>query len=104
MQRAIDEMDRRRIIQMQYNDKHQITPKSIKKSIQEIVVKQDKKNIVSKAQNEEDELILMKNIPKLIKNLESKMNLAAKNLEFEKAAELRDRVKKLREQHLSILI
>ena len=97
-------MDRRRIIQIKYNDKHQITPKSIKKSIQEIVVKQDKQNIVSKAENEEDELILMKNVPKLIKNLESKMNLAAKNLEFEKAAELRDRVKKLREKHLSILI
>ena len=41
---------------------------------------------------------------KLIKNLESKMHLAAKNLEFEKAAKLRDRVKKLREKHLSILI
>ena len=104
MQRAIDEMDRRRIIQTKYNAKHQITPKSIKKSIQEIIVKQDKKNMVSKAANKEDELILMKNVPKLIKNLESKMNLAAKNLEFEKAAELRDRVKKLREKDLSILI
>jgi excinuclease ABC subunit B len=45
----------------------------------------------------------MEDTPKLIKSLEKKMHLAAKNLEFEKAALLRDRVKKLREKDLSII-
>ena len=103
MQKAIDEMNRRRTIQTEYNVTHQIIPESIRKSIQETLVKQEKKPLTTQAEGEEDELVLMEDAPKLIKSLEKKMHLAAKNLEFEKAALLRDRVKKLREKDLSII-
>ena len=103
MQKAIDEMNRRRTIQTEYNVTHQIIPESIRKSIQETLVKQEKNTLTTQAEDEEDELVLMEDAPKLIKSLEKKMHLAAKNLEFEKAALLRDRVKKLREKDLSII-
>ena len=103
MQKAIDEMNRRRTIQTKYNVTHQIIPESIRKSIQETLVKHEKKPLTTQAESEEDELFLMEDAPKLIKSLEKKMHLAAKNLEFEKAALLRDRVKKLREKDLSII-
>jgi len=103
MQKAIVEMNRRRTIQAEYNVTHQIIPESIRKSIQETLVKQEKNTLTTQAEGEEDELVLMKDAPKLIKSLEKKMHLAAKNLEFEKAALLRDRVKKLREKDLSII-
>ena len=103
MKKAIDEMNRRRIIQTEYNATNKIIPESIKKSIQEFLVKQDKQATTSTAKNEEDEHFSRKDAPKLIKNLEKKMHAAAKNLEFEKAAELRDRVKRIREKDLSII-
>ena len=103
MKKAIDEMNRRRIIQTEYNATNKIIPKSINKSIQEFLVKQDKQATTSTAKNEEDEHFSRKDAPKLIKNLEKKMHAAAKNLEFEKAAELRDMVKRIREKDLSII-
>jgi len=103
MQKAIDEMNRRRIIQAEHNTTNQIIPESIKKSIQEVLVKQDKQATTSTAKNEEDEHFSRKDAPRLIKNLEKKMHAAAKNLEFEKAAELRDMVKRIREKDLSII-
>jgi len=103
MQKAIDEMNRRRIIQAEHNTTNQIIPESIKKSIQKVLVKQDKQDTISLVENEEDEHFLRKDAPRLIKNLEKKMRAAAKNLEFEKAAELRDRVKRIREKDLSII-
>jgi len=103
MQKAIDEMNRRRTIQTEHNTTNQIIPESIKKSIQEVLVKQDKQATTTIVENEEDEHFLRKDAPKLIKNLEKKMHAAAKNLEFEKAAELRDRVKRIREKDLSII-
>ena len=103
MKKAIDEMNRRRIIQTEYNATNKIIPESIKKSIQEFLVKQDKQATTSTAKNEEDEHFSRKDAPKLIKNLEKKMHAAAKNLEFEKAAELRDRLKRIREKDLSII-
>ena len=103
MQKAIDEMSRRRTIQTEYNSKYQIVPESIKKSVHETLVKQDKNIVSTEVENEEDEYVLRKDAPRLIKNLEKEMHIAAKNLEFEKAALLRDRVKKLREKDLSII-
>jgi len=103
MKKAIDEMNRRRIIQTEYNATNKIIPESIKKSIQEVLVKQDKQATSSTAKNEEDEHFSRTDAPRLIKNLEKKMHAAAKNLEFEKAAELRDRVKRIREKDLSII-
>jgi excinuclease ABC subunit B len=103
MQKAIDEMNRRRIIQTEHNTTNKIIPESIKKSVQEVLVKQDKQATTSTVKNEEDEHFLKKDAPRLIKNLEKKMHAAAKNLEFEKAAELRDMVKRIREKDLSII-
>jgi excinuclease ABC subunit B len=102
MQKAINEMNRRRIIQTKHNAMNKIIPKSIKKSIQEVLIKHDKQATIAIVKNEEDENFLRKDAPRLIKNLEKKMHTAAKNLEFEKAAELRDRVKRIREKDLSI--
>ena len=102
MQKAIDEMSRRRTIQMEYNTTHQIIPESIKKSIQEVLVKQGKINTALMIDNEEDEYLSKKDASKLIKNLEKQMHAAAESLDFEKAAKLRDRMKKIRENDLLI--
>src|SRR3990167_4514437 len=86
MQRAIGETNRRRQVQQNYNRKHKITPKGIKREVTEMlprVVKEEKPKID------------LKKIPKeeydfLIRDLTAQMDLAAANLEFEKAAELTD--------------
>lgn len=95
MKRAIDETTRRRKIQEQYNQEHHITPTSIKKAIRETRL------AGAKAKEEAKPEISLKDIPQeeiphLIADLESQMELAAKNLEFEKAAQLRDEIVQLK--------
>jgi len=89
MQRAIEETDRRRTIQTAYNTEHNITPTSINKEISEGL-----RAIIPKKEDQTPKIDLRK-IPKdeysgLIKELSGQMDLASANLEFEKAAELRD--------------
>ncbi len=88
MEKAISETMRRREIQQDYNKKHHITPKGIQKE-----VKAGLRAIIPE-KKQENKLDLRKvppeEIPKLIKQLESEMKLAAANLEFERAASLRD--------------
>ncbi|MGB8700266.1 MAG: excinuclease ABC subunit UvrB, partial [Thermosynechococcaceae cyanobacterium] len=103
MAKAISETERRRAIQMAYNEQHGITPKSIKsRSGNAILAFLD----VSRRLNAQeldvaleqiDELPL-EEIPTLITQLEAQMKDAAKNLEFEEAAKFRDRIKQLREK------
>ena len=100
MQKAFDEMDRRRDIQIKYNETHQIIPKSIKKSVQESLINYEK--LATVPLELEEEPLLRKDFPRLIEKLEKEMYSAARNLEFEKAAELRDRIKKIREKDLMI--
>jgi len=100
MQKAFDEMDRRRDIQIEYNETHQIIPKSIKKSVQESLINYEK--LATVPLELEEEPLLRKDFPRLIEKLEKEMYSAARNLEFEKAAELRDRIKKIREKDLMI--
>ena len=100
MKKAIDEMSRRRVIQTEYNKSHHIIPESIKKSVGEVLVKQEKFSVVSMAENKEDKYLPRNEVPNVIKKLEAQMQAAAKILEFEKAAELRDRIKKIREKDL----
>jgi excinuclease ABC subunit B len=93
MENAINETNRRRKIQKDYNDKNNITPVSIKKDVREIIeatttVKTSKK---SKGPNKNKELIELEII-----KLTDQMNKFAKDLEFEKAAEIRDKLKQLR--------
>ena len=102
MQAAITEMDRRRKIQVEYNEKYNITPKSIIKAVGESLVQHEKFEIASLVEEEMEEYNASKNPQKLITRLEKQMFAAAKNLEFEKAAELRDRIKRLRDKDLMI--
>ena len=100
MEAAISETNRRRSIQMKYNKEHNIIPKTIKKPIENNLLQ-----LVSSYRNLEDivaeEMVEMNlsvsDIPKLIQKLEKDMHKAAKVLDFERAAEIRDQLKKLRE-------
>jgi len=96
MQAAIDEINRRRQIQEDYNRAHGITPQGIQKAIRDITervgaVAETKATYTTVPATREA-------AAKLIKDLESQMRLAAKNLEFEKAALLRDRIYELRRE------
>lgn len=100
MESAITETMRRRKIQMDYNKEHNIIPKTIKKPVENNLLQ-----LVSSYRNLEDivaeEMVEMNlgvsDIPKLIQKLEKDMHKAAKVLDFERAAEIRDQLKKLRE-------
>jgi excinuclease ABC subunit B len=92
MKRAIKETDRRRKIQEKYNKEHNITPKSIEKDIRDSWRKEEKE------QSDEDFKDLSRDdIKRTISSLEERMEFAAQTLEFEKAAELRDKIKDLRQ-------
>ncbi|CEO35138.1 excinuclease ABC subunit UvrB [Paraclostridium sordellii] len=96
MQSAIDETKRRREIQMHYNIEHGITPKTIEKGIRkgiEATVVADEEAIYGNV-NETDEV----SIKESIENLQEEMMEAAQNLQFERAAELRDKIKELEEK------
>ena len=102
MRKAIDETDRRRAKQVIYNETHGITPQSINKRIKDIIDGaynvDDERNSLKAAQTQAKYLAMSeKEISKEIARLEKEMLQAAKNLEFEKAAQLRDQLKKLRE-------
>ena len=84
MKKAIDETNRRREIQMEYNKKHNITPKTIKNTLQISTKVEDNVKAVKK-----------ENIPKMIENLKAMMKVASANLDFERAIELRDEIAKL---------
>ncbi|MCD6574162.1 UvrB/UvrC motif-containing protein, partial [Candidatus Aerophobetes bacterium] len=99
MKRAIEETERRRKIQLEYNKKHNITPKSIQKSILadiETYTAEKYEKLQQVAEKEGEYIPSMEEIPGLIKVLEGKMRKAAENLEFELAAKYRDRIKKLK--------
>jgi len=86
IQRALSETNRRRTVQLKYNEEHDITPTTIIKPIKEKVVEiTDTKHIPRKE------------IPVILVNLELEMRKAADDLDFEKAIALRDRIKKLRQ-------
>ena len=97
MQRSIDEVTRRRKIQEDYNKKHNITPKGIIKAIKETLLA-GKKTEEEKTDAKEIDLSKMskQDIAYLVEELRDQMDLAAKNLDFEKAASLRDRITAIR--------
>ncbi|MBR9058872.1 excinuclease ABC subunit B, partial [Staphylococcus aureus] len=91
MKYAIDETQRRREIQMKHNEKHGITPKTINKKIHDLIsatVENDENN--DKAQTVIPKKMTKKERQKTIDNIEKEMKQAAKDLDFEKATELRD--------------
>ncbi|PIZ00326.1 excinuclease ABC subunit UvrB [bacterium (Candidatus Howlettbacteria) CG_4_10_14_0_8_um_filter_40_9] len=98
MERAIEETKRRRKAQKSYNKKHGITPLSIQKAI-----RAGFSDYLERIKEETEIKIDISNIPKdelgrLAKELEQKMDLAAKNLEFEKAAEYRDQIEEIKDK------
>ena len=96
MDRAIKETERRRKIQMDYNKEHGIVPKTIKKEVRDVIG-----NLMVAEEAETYEIdstgLSEKEKAKLIKEYTAEMKDAAKNLQFERAAELRDMIKKLEE-------
>ena len=96
MRRAIDETNRRRAIQQEYNEEHNITPQTIQKKIDDGL-----RSIIPHKEYDKKPKLNLKKIPKdeypaLIKDLTAQMELHSANLEFEKAAELRDLIAEIR--------
>ncbi len=90
MDKAITETNRRRKIQQEYNEKHGITPKTISKSVRETIAITNVEDIGVEYKLEKNE-----NIKEVIAGLTDEMLKYAANMEFEKAAELRDKIKEL---------
>ena len=99
MRLALDETARRRKIQMEYNKENNITPKTIKKSVQNNLLSlvQSYRSVEDIVSEQLVELnIKPKDLPKLIDKMEKDMAKAAKLLDFERAIQLRDEIKKLK--------
>ncbi|HLB58668.1 MAG TPA: excinuclease ABC subunit UvrB [Bdellovibrionota bacterium] len=104
MELAIQETTRRRKIQMEYNQRNGITPQTIKKQIHDILTSIEEQDYVTVrvAAEEEEEYVEPEKIPQKIEQLKKKMLKAAKDLDFETAAQLRDKIKRLQEHHLGL--
>ncbi|HBO16677.1 MAG: UvrABC system protein B [Candidatus Moranbacteria bacterium GW2011_GWE2_35_2-] len=96
MKKAIDETNRRRKLQKEYNKKHKITPKTIKKKIQSIVDHE----INPQVPQDFVRLETLEDVNGYIKNKEREMKEAARNLDFEKAAIIRDEIYQLRKMQV----
>jgi excinuclease ABC subunit B len=102
MQRAIDETNRRRRLQTRFNERNNITPRGIKKDVKTLSERiKEMSGATAEAADGKAASVALASIPKdealrLIKDLESQMRAAAKQLEFEKAAQLRDQIIELR--------
>ena len=94
MQKAIDETDRRRKIQVQYNTEHGITPQTVQKSIRSSLESEVKarKTVSQAIKANVDEV----DRSELIRLIEEEMLESARNLEFERAAQLRDKLQELK--------
>jgi len=102
MKKAIAETNRRRKIQDAYNRKHGITPETVRKAIPDIlesIYEADYVTVPMAAEKGEEYVSLLE-IPKLISRLKKEMRAAASKLDFEKAAEIRDRIKALEEREM----
>ncbi len=95
MQEAIDTTNERRKLQEKYNKKHKITPTSVKRNLEESLKNEDLGEIYRKGAKFEK--MPASERAKIVKELRKEMLEAAKNLEFEKAAALRDEIKKLKD-------
>jgi excinuclease ABC subunit B len=98
MRQAMDETRRRRKIQHAHNQRHQITPQTIRKEVTQIFdfSRETEATPTYEVADEVSEYKSLEDIDKVIQSLESKMRAAARELEFERAAELRDQIRKLK--------
>ena len=104
MRRAIDETERRRRVQETYNVDHGITPASIVKNIDDVLSSVYERDYVTipKARDERDQFRTQAELDAFIAGLEREMREAAANLEFERAAAIRDRLRRLRNPDLAL--
>ncbi len=104
MDRAILETDRRRKIQEAYNKAHRITPQTVKKSVRNILASIYEADYftVPAVSEAKEEYASLKEMPAIIEKLRKEMKEAAARLEFERAAELRDRIHRLEEMELKV--
>ena len=98
MRQAMDETQRRRQIQMAYNEEHGITPTTIQKSVRDLISISKKVAAEEMRMEKDPESMSRKELEKLIKELEKQMRRAAADLNFEAAAELRDKMTELKKQ------
>lgn len=93
MRSAISETNRRRYLQLRYNEQHNITPKTIKKKVRDVI------ELSKPVQDEDcdDTVVEKEYIEDMIKTLTKDMNKASKNLDFEKAASIRDNIARLKQ-------
>ena len=96
MQMAIDETKRRREIQMRYNEEHGITPQTIKKSVRDLISISKKVAAEELRMEKDPESMSAQELDKLIKDMTKQMKKAAAELNFEAAAELRDKLVELK--------
>jgi len=104
MKRAIAETDRRRFIQQEFNRRHGITPQSISKKIDEALIGITESDYLdyTRMAEEKDAYQSRQERRNRMEDLEKLMKAAARNLEFERAAQLRDELKKLKERELEL--
>lgn len=98
MREALDETNRRREIQMKYNEEHGITPQTIKKAVRDLI---SISKVIAKEEvrfEKDPESMTKKELEKLIGEIQKKMQKAAADLNFEAAAELRDKMIELKKQ------
>ena len=102
MKRALAEMDRRRDKQIQYNNKHGITPRSIRKDIPNLLASIYERDYytVPMAAEDEDTYVPAFDIPKTVGKLRKKMKDAAAKMDFERAAQYRDRIRALEQRQI----
>ena len=96
MRLALDETERRRAIQMAYNEEHGITPKTIQKSVRDLISISKKVAREEMQLKKDPESMSKKELEKLIQDVEKKMKKAAAELNFEAAAQLRDQMVELK--------
>ena len=98
MKAAIEETRRRRQIQQEYNEEHGITPTTIQKAIRDLIAISKAAEASSKSFEKDPESMSKKELEKLVADIDKKMKKAAAELDFETAAELRDRMIELKKQ------
>ncbi len=104
MKRAVDETERRRTLQAEYNRKHSITPETIRSRIKDVLhsIYEADYYTVHVAEEKREEYIPPHEIPSIVRSLRKEMEEASKRLEFERAAELRDRIRELERMQIEI--
>ena len=102
MKHAIEETERRRKIQQKYNEEHGITPTTIKKAVRDLIAISKAAEEKSKDMEKDLESMDVKELNKLQKELQKKMHKAAAELNFEEAAQLRDRMLEVKKMLLDM--